>query len=85
VCAGPKIYHRHRDGAAKILGLQEIGSNTMFANLRVHGGSNHILGITTGLLQQWYYDADDNDDDDTPSAFSLGWFGSGLIRVSHKL
>ena len=38
-----------------VLGLQEIGSCTMFANMRlVQGGSNHALGLPTGLLQVWH-------------------------------
>jgi len=36
-----------------ILGVQEMGTNAgPFSNLRIHGGSNHIL-FPTGLLHQW--------------------------------
>ena len=49
-----------------ILGLQEIGSCTMFANVRlVQGASNHVLGVPTGLLQ----------------ARSDGVFSGGVVRV----
>ena len=49
-----------------ILGLQEIGSCTMFANVRlVQGASNHVLGVPTGLLQ----------------ARTNGVFGGGVVRV----
>jgi hypothetical protein len=54
-----------------ILGLQEIGSNTMFANMRLHGGSNHLLGIPTGLFQKWYYGKNSD------------WFGGGVVRVDY--
>jgi hypothetical protein len=36
-----------------ILGVQQMGTAAgPFANLRIHGGSNHYL-LPTGLLQQW--------------------------------
>lgn len=33
-----------------MLGVQDMGATTMFANLHVHGGTNHLLGMPTGLL-----------------------------------
>lgn len=35
-----------------VLGLMDMGNTHMFANLRVVGGSNHLL-VPTGLLQRW--------------------------------
>ena len=37
------------------LGLLDQGAPHMYANLRLHGGSNHFLA-PTGLLQQWYFE-----------------------------
>ena len=54
-----------------ILGLQHMGSSSMYANLKHWGGSNHYL-VPTGLLQQWYADA--------PGELG-NWFGGGLVRV----
>ena len=34
-----------------MLGLIDVGSCAMFANLKVHGGSNHLV-LPTGLLQR---------------------------------
>ena len=34
------------------LGLLDISAPNMFSNLRAHGGSNHILGLPTGMLQR---------------------------------
>jgi len=39
------------------LGLQERGGCLMFSQLRLHGGSNHLLGAPTGLLQRVLIDA----------------------------
>lgn len=33
-----------------ILGVHDMGAATMFANLKVYAGSNHLLGIPTGIL-----------------------------------
>lgn len=33
-----------------ILGVHDMGAATMFANLKVYAGSNHLLGIPTGVL-----------------------------------
>ena len=53
-----------------IIGLQEIGSCTMFANMRlVQGASNHRLGVPTGLMQSWLADE--------PTAT----YGGGVVRV----
>lgn len=58
--------------ALPILGVQEIGSCTMFANMRlVQGGSNHLLGVPTGFLQWWNADA------------PVRPFGGGVVRVEH--
>ena len=58
--------------ALPVLGLQEIGSCTMFANMRlVQGGSNHLLGLPTGLLQRWYAH--------TPSST----YGGGVVRIEY--
>ena len=55
--------------ALPVLGLQEIGSCTMFANMRVHGGSNHVLGVPTGVLQtRWAAQRD-------------AAYGGGVVRV----
>ena len=54
-----------------ILGIQEIGSCTMFANVRlVQGLSNNALGIPTGILQAWLADS--------PASWT---FGGGVVRV----
>ena len=36
-----------------ILGTLDISSPNMFSNLRLHGGSNHLL-FPTSLLHKWY-------------------------------
>ena len=33
-----------------VLGVQDMGASTMFANLYVFSGSNHMLGMLTGIL-----------------------------------
>ena len=40
------------------LGFMEEASNNMFANLKIHGGSNHMI-LPTGLLFRWFRDAGD--------------------------
>ena len=35
--------------AGPLLGLQDLGACNMYSNLRLHGGSNHLL-VPTGLL-----------------------------------
>jgi hypothetical protein len=55
--------------ALPILGLQDIGAPTMFGNLKVHGGSNHLL-LPTGLLQQWF-------------ATTTTALGGGVVRIEH--
>eukprot|EP00977_Amphora_coffeiformis_P001288 scaffold267_cov192-Amphora_coffeaeformis.AAC.2 len=52
-----------------MLGLQEQGTPNMFANLKIHGGSNHFF-LPTGLLFHWY----GNFPDSHP-------FGGGVLRV----
>ena len=68
-----------------ILGLQEIGSNTMFANMRLHGGTNHLLGVPTGLLQSfWYQDSNSGMKNSTGEVGVLqDWFGGGIVRVEY--
>lgn len=67
-----------------ILGLQEIGSNTMFANLRLHGGTNHIWGLPTGLLQQWFYHETKEDDGNSlQHSLLYNVFGGGVVRVEY--
>ena len=57
--------------ALPVLGLQHMGSSSMYANLKHWGGSNHLL-VPTGLLQRWFADA----------GGVLGdAFGGGLVRV----
>jgi hypothetical protein len=53
--------------ALPILGLQDIGAPTMFGNLKVHGGSNHLF-LPTGLFQQWF-------------AASTTVLGGGVVRI----
>ena len=55
---------RHRPG-------QERGACTMFSQLRFHGGSNHLLGLPTGVLQEAFAAA-------SPEANALG---GGVVRL----
>ena len=55
--------------ALPVLGLQEIGSCTMFSNMRVHGGSNHVLGVPTGMLQAHW------------ATERTAAYGGGVVRV----
>jgi hypothetical protein len=68
-----------------ILGIQEIGSNTMFASLRTHGGTNHVWGFPTGLLQRWWYssETDDTDGRDPHHSWWFDVFGGGVVRVEY--
>lgn len=50
------------------LGLMDQGQPHMFANLRMHGGSNHILGVPTGMLQ-------------TFGTSTFGILEQGIIRI----
>lgn len=54
-----------------MLGLQEQGTPNMFANLKIHGGSNHFF-LPTGLLFHWYGNYPDNHP-----------FGGGVLRVEN--
>ncbi|KAI2507835.1 hypothetical protein MHU86_6615 [Fragilaria crotonensis] len=56
-------------------GLQEEATPNMFANLKVHGGSNHFF-LPTGLLFHYY-----GNDDSNPSDHLV--FGGGVVRVEH--
>ena len=57
---------------AVALGALEMSTPNMFANLRAHGGTNHLLGAPTGLLQRWRYAGPAVGDDP---------FGGGVVRV----
>ena len=57
--------------ALPMLGLMHMGSSSMYANLKHWGGSNHLI-TPTGLLQDWYAEADGAMGD---------LFGGGLVRV----
>lgn len=52
-----------------VLGILDGGSPNMFSNLRMFGGTNHLAGLPTGLLQAWKQD-------DPASVFS-----GGILRV----
>ena len=52
-----------------LTGIQEQMSPNMFANLKIHGGSNHVI-MPTGILQHWYATK--------PATHP---FGGGIIRV----
>ena len=54
-----------------IFGLLDGASPNMFSNIRMVGGSNHVV-LPTGLLQRWYYD--------DPSSV----FGGGILRVEES-
>lgn len=73
---GSPLYYRFPVGLAFFyaflmipLGLMDQGQPHMYANLRLHGGSNHITGIPTSLLQQWF--------EKSPSSA----FHGGIIRI----
>jgi len=51
-----------------LLGLQDLGSCNMYSNLRLHGGSNHLL-LPTGLLQSSLHSA------------RVHALGGGVVRV----
>lgn len=55
-----------------VLGLQDMGAVTMFANLHVYSGSNHFL-LPTGLLFSWY--------GSYGSASAGATFSGGVVRV----
>ncbi|KAL1514770.1 hypothetical protein AB1Y20_003856 [Prymnesium parvum] len=52
-----------------VLGALDVSSPNMFSNLRMAGGSNHLLW-PTGLLQQWHADAGRS-----------SFFSGGVVRV----
>lgn len=54
---------------AQPLGLISISGTSPFAQIREHGGSNHLF-MPTGLLQQW------------PASRRLDAFGGGVVRVT---
>ena len=52
-----------------ILGTLDISSPNMFSNLRLHGGSNHLL-FPTSLLHKWYASSSPSSD-----------FAGGVVRI----
>ncbi|KAJ8603760.1 hypothetical protein CTAYLR_000307 [Chrysophaeum taylorii] len=67
LCLATKPEPGERDSTLLALGV--AGVALWFSNLRMSGGTNHLLGLPTGLLQQWYAD-------DKTSVFS-----GGVLRV----
>lgn len=61
-----------------ITGLQEEGTPNMFANLKVHGGSNHFF-LPTGLLFHYYHDYHNNDNNNHHHDHFI--FGGGVVRI----
>eukprot|EP00977_Amphora_coffeiformis_P025078 scaffold18122_cov194-Amphora_coffeaeformis.AAC.5 len=59
------------------LGLMEEASPNMFANLKIHGGSNHLL-LPTGLLFQWAATQESQGNSDS---FLVRHWGGGEIRL----
>ena len=55
-----------------VSGALEINTPNMFSNLRMQGGTNHLLGVPTALLQQWRYDG---------PAVTADPFSGGIVRV----
>ena len=64
-----------------MIGLQEEATPNMFANLKVHGGSNHFF-LPTGLLFHYYHHDDDNNNNNDNSDHLV--FGGGVVRVEHE-
>lgn len=58
-----------------VFGVIEINSPNMFSNLRMQGGTNHLLGVPTSLLHQWRYAGYSVSDDP---------FSGGIVRVEHQ-
>ena len=59
------------------LGLMEEASPNMFANLKIHGGSNHLI-MPTGLLFHWAAAREAQGDTDS---FLVRHWGGGEIRL----
>ena len=59
-------------GGGVISGVIEINTPNMFSNIRMQGGTNHLLGVPTALLQQWRYTGHGVTDDP---------FSGGIVRV----
>ncbi len=59
-----------------VLGVQEEGTANMFANLKVHGGSNHYF-LPTGLMLHWFGSKSDYTNDDSHP------YGGGVIRLEN--
>ena len=56
-----------------VMGVLDVSSPNMFSNVRMQGGSNHLL-LPTALLQEWHRDHG------ATSAYS-----GGVVRVEHQL
>jgi len=61
--------------AAVVLGTLEINTPNMFSNLRMQGGTNHLLRVPTSLLHTWRY-----------SGWAVGDdpFSGGVVRIEHS-
>lgn len=56
-----------------ILGVQDLGGANMYSNLRMQGGSNHILS-PTALLHKWFGSI----------SASRSVFGGGIVRIEES-
>lgn len=76
-----------------MLGLMDVGSCIMFANLKVHGGNNHVF-LPTGLIQKWQATTamaagSDTSDESLIAAASsqmremLSDFSGGVVRLEY--
>ena len=69
----------------RVLGVLEINSVNMFSNLRMQGGTNHLLGLPTSLLHQWRYTGTGHEDTVRPLATCIMRFALGhLTRDAQK-
>ena len=59
------------------LGLMEEASPNMFSNLKIHGGTNHLI-LPTGLLFHWAFARQAQGDNDS---FLVRHWGDGEIRL----
>merc|ERR1712137_995533 len=58
-----------------MLGLIDVGACHMFAQLKLHGGSNHLF-LPAGLVQQWLAM-------ESPQTHWAGGFAGGVVRVEY--
>ena len=63
-----------------LLGLMEEASPNMFANLKIHGGSNHLL-LPTGLFFQWAAARESQGETDS---FLVRHWGGGLESTTSQ-